>query len=68
MKANNLIIKGLRSEVAFRYYSKTAPKRKYTRTQARKQFMQDNNVDMVSVALILSEIFEKQKKALLISN
>jgi hypothetical protein len=47
--------------IAFRYYSIKHPERNYTSEQARKQFMQDNNVDKSLLRKVIDEIYSEQK-------
>jgi hypothetical protein len=52
------------TEIALRYYKITHPERKYTRHYAVKQWRQDKNIDKSVVQLVLSNVFEQQKKLL----
>lgn len=50
------------TEIAIRYYKIKHPKRKYSRHYAIRQWKQDNNIDQHLVELIVSIVFEEQKK------
>lgn len=58
------ILNGLKTEVAYRYYSRCKPERNYSRTAAQKQFIQDTNVDLQLVRKIIHEIYLEQKDVL----
>lgn len=53
-----------KNHVAFQYYKILHPQRKYELEHARKQFLQDNNIDLKTVRKAIKMIFEEQVKLL----
>jgi len=53
-----------KAEIAFIYYKKAHPKRKYNRDQARKQFIQDTNLNVKILEAIFNRIISQQQELL----
>lgn len=49
-----------KDEIAFRYYKLVADARKYTKEQARKQLIQDKNIDFKSMEMVVTKIHKEQ--------